>query len=265
MSYEHEEPEQPMQPGAEPEGRKPDWREGVNWGPREVVQGIALGAAAVIFIPITALLVAAAVGVDVCLGSTCTTESERAVTEVSLAATLPFELALFGIVVALTVIKYRSRWSALGFRPLALRRAWVPAVVVIVAYITVVVYAIIAESIGGNKFAPQSTLGEDVFDEKVFVVLAGILALGMAPLVEETFFRGFVFGGLSKKFTFLGAALISGFLFSLAHGQLTTLIPFTFIGMVFAAGYAYTGSLWTTIAAHFTFNLISFSVTVASH
>jgi len=57
---------------------------------------------------------------------------------------------------------------------------------------------------------------------------------------------------------------MSGFLFSLAHGQPTTLIPFTIVGMLFAAGYAYTGSLWTTIAAHFTFNLISFTLTLAT-
>ena len=199
---------------------------------------------------------AAAAGIDV-------TDSKRA-TEVSLAASLPFEAALFAIVVALTVFKYHSRWSDLGFRPLALSRAWVPAVVVIGAFVAVEAYAIVADAIGGNKFLPKSTLGEDVFDEKAFVVLAGILALAMAPLVEETFFRGFVFGGLSKRFSFLGAALISGFLFSLAHGQPTTLIPFTVVGMLFAAGYAYTGSLWTTIAAHFTFNLISFTVTLAT-
>jgi membrane protease YdiL (CAAX protease family) len=244
---------------SQPESPAPsfaDWREGIMWGPREVVQGIALAAAAVILIPVAALVVAAAAGIDV-------TDSKRA-TEVSLAASLPFEAALFAIVVALTVFKYHSRWSDLGFRPLALKQAWVPAAIVVATFVTVYVYGVIADAIGGNKFLPKSTLGEDVFDEKAFVVLAGVLALAMAPLVEETFFRGFVFGGLSKRFSFFGAALISGFLFSLAHGQPTTLIPFTVVGMLFAAGYAYTGSLWTTIAAHFTFNLISFTVTLAT-
>ncbi len=236
---------------------KRDWREGVVWGPREVAQGIALGAAALIFIPVAALVAAAAVGIDV----TQTNSS----TEVSLAASLPFEAVLFGIVAALTVLKCHARWSALGFRPLALRQAWVPPAVVIAAFVVLEVYAVIAVAIGGSAFSPQSTLGEDVFNKTAFVVLAGILALGMAPLIEETFFRGFAFGGLSKRFSFLAAALMSGFLFSLAHGQPTTLIPFTLIGMLFATGYAYTGSLWTTIAAHFTFNLISFSITVATH
>lgn len=249
-----QEPEQAREP--QPDQRRRDWREGICWGPREVVQGVALAAAAVIFIPVTALLIAAAAGIDVA--------DTRRATEVALIASLPFEAALFAIVAALTLLKCRSRWSDLGFRPMALTRAWVPVAIVICAYAVVFVYSMIADAIGGDDFVPKSTLGEDVFNEKAFVVLAGILALGMAPLVEETFFRGFVFGGLTKRFTFLGAALMSGFLFSLAHGQLTTLIPFTLVGMLFAAGYAYTGSLWATISAHFTFNLISFTVTLVT-
>ncbi len=113
--------------------RKRDWREGVVWGPREVAQGLALGAAALIFIPVAALIVAAAVGIDV-------TET-NSTTEVSLAASLPFEAVLFGIVAALTVFKCHARWSALGFRPLALRQAWVPPAVVIAAFVVLEVYA----------------------------------------------------------------------------------------------------------------------------
>ncbi len=235
---------------------KRDWREGVCWGPREVVQGVALGAAALIFIPVAALIVAAGVGVDV--------SQTKQVTAVSLAASLPFEAALLVIVGALAVAKCRAGWSAVGFRPLQPKHWWVPVVVVISAYVALEIYAVVAVSIGGDKFSPQSTLGQDIFDKTAYIVLAGILALLMAPFIEETFFRGFIFGGLSTRYTFWGAALISGFLFSLAHGQPTTLIPFTFIGMLFAAGYAYTGSLWTTIASHFTFNLISFTVTLAT-
>ena len=36
------------------------------------------------------------------------------------------------------------------------------------------------------------------------------------------------------------------------------------VGVLFAAGYAYTGSLWTSISAHFTFNLISFAIALAT-
>ncbi|HUS81942.1 MAG TPA: type II CAAX endopeptidase family protein [Dehalococcoidia bacterium] len=256
MSSEHDQPGQPEMPAEQPQSGRRDWRQGIAWGPREVVQGLALAVTAVIFIPVAALVVAAGLGIDV-------TDTKHA-TQVSLVASLPFEAVLFAIVIALTMGKYRSRWRDLGFRPLALSRAWVPVALVVGAFVAVQVYGVIADAIGGSDFLPKSTLGEDALDQTAFVVLAVILAVGMAPVVEETFFRGFVFGGLSKRFSLLGSALISGFLFALAHGQPTTLIPFTAVGMLFAVGYAYTGSLWTSISAHFTFNLISLTVTLAT-
>lgn len=248
---------QPLPEAPEPLPPPNGWRSEVLWGPREIIQGLALAVVALFVIPTVALGVAAVLGIDV----TDTRHSQ----EVALAASLPFELALLAIVIALTVFKTHATWRSLGFRPLPLRLFWVPAAVLVGAFLAVEVYAGVASAIGGDKFLPKSTLGEDIFDERAFVVLAGILALLLAPFVEETFFRGFLFGGLSRRFSFFTAALISGFLFSLAHGQPTTLIPFTLVGMLFAAGYAYTGSLWTTVAAHFTFNLISFLATLANH
>jgi membrane protease YdiL (CAAX protease family) len=248
-----------LEPQSPPEPLKPsldDLRRDVVWGPREILIGLALGAAAILFIPTIAVVIAAILGVDV-------TDS-KAAQQVALAASLPFELTLLLIALALTVGRKRASWRSLGFRPLALNMVWVPPAVVVGAFLSVEVYSQIASAIGGDNFLPKSNLDQDVLDQTAFVVLAGILALVLAPLVEETFFRGFLFGGLFKRFSFFTAALISGFLFALAHGQPTLLIPFTFVGMLFAAGYAYTGSLWTTIAAHFMFNVISFIGTLAT-
>ncbi len=248
-----------LEPQPQPERQQlslDDWRSEVVWGPREVLIGLALGAAAVLFIPTIAVVVAAILGIDV-------TDSKHA-QQVALAASLPFELTLLVIALALTVGGKRANLRSIGFRPLPLNLAWVPLAVVVGAFLSVEVYAVVAQAIGGSNFLPKSNLNQDILDQTTFVVLAGVLALLMAPLVEETFFRGFLFGGLSRRFSFFTAALISGFLFSLAHGQPTTLIPFTLVGMLFAAGYAYTGSLWTTISAHFIFNLISFIATLAN-
>ena len=60
-------------------------------------------------------------------------------------------------------------------------------------------------------------------------------------MAEETFFRGFLFGGLEKRLGIFWAALASGFLFSLAHGQVSTLVPFTFVGMMLAWAYVVHG------------------------
>jgi len=236
----------------EPPAAAPDDR--IAWGPREIAQALGIVVAGLIFLTGAAALVAAVAGL---------TFTDSQVLGVSLVATLFLDLGLFGLAAIFSVGKYRLRWSALGFRPLVLDRAWVIAATVVGMFAVVVVYTVIVQLIGAEDLLPQSTLEGDVFDNRALVVMAGILAVLAAPVAEETFFRGFLFGGLVKRLGIFGAALASGFLFSLAHAQPTTLIPFTFVGMVLAWSYVYTGSLWTNIGAHLVFNLISFSVSLA--
>ena len=236
----------------EPLAAAPDDR--IAWGPREIAQALGIVVAGLIFLTGAAALVAAVAGL---------TFTDSQVLGVSLVATLFLDLGLFGLAAIFSVGKYRLRWSALGFRPLVLDRAWVIAATVVGMFAVVVVYTVIVQLIGVDDLLPQSTLEGDVFDNRALVVMAGILAVLAAPVAEETFFRGFLFGGLVKRLGIFGAALASGFLFSLAHAQPTTLIPFTFVGMVLAWSYVYTGSIWTNIGAHLVFNLISFSVSLA--
>ena len=236
----------------EPPAAAPDDR--IAWGPREIAQALGIVVAGLIFLTGAAALVAAVAGL---------TFTDSQVLGVSLVATLFLDLGLFGLAAIFSVGKYRLRWSALGFRPLVLDRAWVIAATVVGMFAVVVVYTVIVQLIGVDDLLPQSTLEGDVFDNRALVVMAGILAVLAAPVAEETFFRGFLFGGLVKRLGVFGAALASGLLFSLAHAQPTTLIPFTFVGMVLAWSYVYTGSLWTNIGAHLVFNLISFSVSLA--
>jgi len=236
----------------EPPAAAPDDR--IAWGPREIAQALGIVVAGLIFLTGAAALVAAVAGL---------TFTDSQVLGVSLVATLFLDLGLFGLAAVFSVGKYRLRWSALGFRPLVLDRAWVIAATVVGMFVTVGVYAAIVQLVGAEDLLPQSTLEGDVFDNRALVVMAGILAVLAAPVAEETFFRGFLFGGLVKRLGIFGAALASGFLFSLAHAQPTTLIPFTFIGIVLAWSYVYTGSIWTNIGAHLIFNLISFSISLA--
>ncbi len=95
------------------------------------------------------------------------------------------------------------------------------------------------------------------------IVLLGVLSLGLAPVMEETFFRGFLFGGLRGRWGFFLAALGSGFLFALAHVDPLVFIPFTAVGMLFAWGYVYSGSILASMVAHFLFNGVSFGLAVS--
>jgi len=115
---------------------------------------------------------------------------------------------------------------------------------------------------------PESDLQKQAFDNAGPLIVLGVLSLGFAPVVEEIFFRGFIFGGLRGRWGLRGAALASGLLFGLVHignpGSVYVVLPVALVGVLFAYGYAYTGSIATTIVAHFLFNLFSFAVGVAT-
>ncbi|HEX2949900.1 MAG TPA: type II CAAX endopeptidase family protein [Armatimonadota bacterium] len=86
---------------------------------------------------------------------------------------------------------------------------------------------------------------------QVYLLLAAVL---MAPLVEETFFRGILFRAMGEHMSFWVAAFSSGLLFALAHGQLAAILPITVLGTAFAFLTRRTRSLWASAAAHATYN-----------
>ncbi|GMU41071.1 MAG: hypothetical protein AMXMBFR23_19370 [Chloroflexota bacterium] len=94
-------------------------------------------------------------------------------------------------------------------------------------------------------------------------VALGLTIVVAAPLCEELFFRGFLFRafetlrGTGAGYAFSGAG------FALMHFNVSVVIPFLAIGVLFAWTYRRSGSIWTPIAAHAIFNAVSFAVTVA--
>jgi membrane protease YdiL (CAAX protease family) len=89
------------------------------------------------------------------------------------------------------------------------------------------------------------------------LVLFAILAVVLAPLFEEVFFRGFLFRGFANSWGWVWGAVVSSALFSMAHLQLDVIVPLFALGFALAWVYQRTGSLWTSIALHAVFNGIS--------
>jgi membrane protease YdiL (CAAX protease family) len=88
------------------------------------------------------------------------------------------------------------------------------------------------------KYAPISSLA----------LIAG--AVLVAPICEEIFFRGFLFGGLLHRMSFWPAALLSAFLFGLAHGDVGSFAVLFVFGVVLAFVRWRTGSIWPGIVIH---------------
>jgi len=77
-----------------------------------------------------------------------------------------------------------------------------------------------------------------------------IAAVIIAPVVEEIFFRGFLFAGLKKRFSWPTAMFISSGLFALLHLRLLAVPPIFILGLVFAYLYQRSGSIWPAIIIH---------------
>ena len=135
------------------------------------------------------------------------------------------------------------------------------------AFATLTVYAAIVSVLGLESFLPDENVPRELFDYRAVLPLTFVMVVIVAPLMEEMFFRGFLFHGLWARYGFWVGAFSSGLLFALMHVSgrdlLGLIVPFTIIGMLFAWLVRKTGSLWNAILVHFLFNAIGLTGTLA--
>jgi membrane protease YdiL (CAAX protease family) len=125
------------------------------------------------------------------------------------------------------------------------------------------VYVLCISALGWKSLLP-SPLPEVFKSQGVMMLLMVLLAIGLAPLAEEVFFRGFFFGGLQARWGFARAAGVSALVFSLGHLQLGVIVPIFILGIFLAWLYARTGSVWPCIITHMAYNglgVLAFNMT----
>ena len=243
---------------AVPEDAPPADTSRAPWGLLDMAKAIGIVIALTVLISLPAALVA-----DSLAGDEGIEEDATALTIV-LALSIVLEGLMLWTAYRFSVAKYRLDLSALGLsRPS--RGAWItPFALIFGSLIVMYAYFAVLAAFG---FEPDTDLPEGVFDNAGPFIVLFVLSVFVAPPVEEIFFRGFVFGGLRGRWGVLLAAFASGALFGLAHvgnpGTVYVLPPVAAVGMIFAFGYVYTGSIIPTIIAHFLFNLMQVSLGLA--
>lgn len=81
--------------------------------------------------------------------------------------------------------------------------------------------------------------------------LVAALAVVLAPIIEEIFFRGVLYCGLRSRMGMWGAAVFSGLLFASIHPTLPTgFLPIMALGIVLAVLREKTGSLYPCMVSH---------------
>jgi membrane protease YdiL (CAAX protease family) len=183
-----------------------------------------------------------------------------------IALELAGEIGFFGATVAWVRYVDKAPLAALGAprKPLLDLGAGAAAglVLVLLGGIVLFVSQVIARAVlGHTPTEPQQV--ESCVRGLSVVFLAPVVVLA-APIGEETFFRGFLYNGLRRRFSPAVAAVISGLAFGLVHFAALSfllIIPGLFvIGIGLALVYEWRQSLLASMAAHATFNLVGFLV-----
>jgi membrane protease YdiL (CAAX protease family) len=121
------------------------------------------------------------------------------------------------------------------------------------------VLAVVVTFAGGFLNSKETLPIEDLLKARVSILLFGILGVLVAPLVEETVFRGFLYPVIARRLGIAAGVAITGTLFGLMHaaqlwggwGQIALLI---LVGVVLTWVRARTGTVAASYFVHLGYN-----------
>ena len=93
----------------------------------------------------------------------------------------------------------------------------------------------------------------------LLAVVIGIFVIGIAPPVEEFFFRGFLYQALRGRFGVVLGAVASGLIFGVIHLEAVEQMGIlAILGVILALLFERTGTLWPCIFVHTVNNAFAF-------
>ena len=98
----------------------------------------------------------------------------------------------------------------------------------------------------------------DMLDSPIWFILVGVI---FAPIVEELFFRGFLFQGFRQKYGWVKGLLLSSVIFAAGHLDPVAFIPTFILGALLAYMYHRSNSVWPGIILHFLVNALGICAT----
>lgn len=162
------------------------------------------------------------------------------------------ELALLIPLWWLAVRKYGVGWDTLGFRRFDARTLGVGCGLMLISVLFNATYSAFLAVFGLRAQIDLVPIFAEL-SSPWWLLLAGIV---VAPVVEELFFRGFVYAGLAERYSWRKAAVISSALFALTHLQLMAIAPIFILGYIFAYLYRRSGSIWPAVLMHVSTNAL---------
>jgi uncharacterized protein len=145
----------------------------------------------------------------------------------------------------------RISWKHLGFGKFEWNTLGLGCGLLIASYVVIIIHNLILMAF---KIDTQGSEILELFASLESPVWFFFVGAVLAPIVEEMFFRGFLFQGFRQKYGWIVAALLSSAIFAAAHLDLVALIPTFILGCVLAYMYHASNSVWPGIILHFLVN-----------
>ncbi|HEX5807281.1 MAG TPA: type II CAAX endopeptidase family protein [Anaerolineales bacterium] len=177
-------------------------------------------------------------------------QQERRVELAQSAAILLLELAYL-LPVILIFAWRRIHWKHLRFGNFEWNTLGIGCGLLIASYVIIMLHNGLLYLLGIDTQGEQIMKLFGELDMPVwFFIVGGVFA----PLVEEIFFRGFLFQGFRQRYGWITGMLLSAAIFAAAHLDLIVLIPTFLLGCLLAYVYHRSNSIWPGIILHFLVN-----------
>lgn len=176
----------------------------------------------------------------------------------------------FFLYVTLSLLRGHPFWRTLGWRRLSPENPKLPRNPLAYFFAGGGLSLFVALMTASMK-TPESTPMEELFKYPHTAMMFVAMAVFVAPLVEETLFRGYLYPMFARSFGVTPAILVTGALFGLMHGaQLGwtwgLVAMLTLVGIVFTLVRARTGTVFASFLMHLGYNLlISLATGLSTH
>lgn len=167
--------------------------------------------------------------------------------------------AVFVFIAAFLKFRGFSVSALAGFTRLGFWRTLMTGVVLLfAAYPLIIIADTLTRRFLGGESSTQGIV--EMFNESATIeqrVVIIILAVAIAPLVEEFVFRFFLYGVVKQYMGRFAGLLANSVLFAAVHGHAPSAAPLFVLGACFTLAYEWSGSILVAMTMHALFNSLT--------
>ena len=155
--------------------------------------------------------------------------------------------------VLIVFIYRRVPWKAIGFGRFHWSTLGIGCGLLILSYMVILIHNLILTYLGIQTQGNEISQLFGLLKNPIWFFLVGAV---LAPLVEEIFFRGFLFQGFRARYGWVPGLLLSSVIFAIAHLDPASLIPTFILGCLLAYLYQRSNSVWPGVILHMLVNTV---------